>query len=72
MIRLPILVLSSLLLAACTEKPQTVARKADDKPWAATTTHLAPGYQAGNESAWEVQLKTRAQGQNEYNRTDAR
>lgn len=58
-------------LSACTEKPQTVtSRKADDKPWDSSVSGFkATGYQAGDRAAWEQQVKTRNQSQNEYNRT---
>jgi hypothetical protein len=61
-------------LTACGEKPQTAtARKVDDKPWSATQTpHMVTGFKAGDQGAWEQQLKARAQSQNEYNRTGAR
>lgn len=63
-----------VLLAACTERPQTAtARKSDDKPWAAVTSpHAAAGYKSGDQAAWERQMKSRAENQNEYNRTTAR
>lgn len=71
--RLSILLAAAVVLAACTEKPQTAtARKADDKPWAlAGSPYAAAGYKGGDQAAWEQQLKSRAQGQNEYSRTAA-
>ena len=61
----------ALILCACTETPQTVtARKADDKPWDnANAGYMVPGYKAGDQTAWEQQIKNRNQGQNEYART---
>ncbi|MDR6537421.1 hypothetical protein [Variovorax soli] len=69
---------AAALLAACGEKPQTNAEgvKVDAVPWSGTgdkpntgTAFTAPGWQAGNRTAWEQQLKTRAQnGQNDYTR----
>ncbi len=59
-------------LAACGEKAQTAAgKKSDAKPWEGTqATHSADGYKPGDKSAWEAQLKARAErGQNEYSRT---
>ncbi len=74
MMRLSILVLASLMLAACSETPQTTtARKSDDKPWeAAASPYAVQGYQGGNLATWEQQMKSRAQGQNEYNRITTR
>jgi hypothetical protein len=73
MIRTSMCLLVVLLLAACGEKPQTAtARKADDKPWdSAATKFDAAGFKPGDKAAWEQQLKSRNQGQNEYSRTSA-
>jgi len=73
MTRLSIVLVAAVMLVACTEKPQTTtARKADDKPWAtAASAYAAAGYKGGDQAAWEQQLKSRAQGQNEYSRTAA-
>jgi hypothetical protein len=62
---------AAVLLAACGDRPQTATkRKVDDKPWDSTQTqHMVSGFKAGDRSGWEQQLKTRAQAQNEYNRT---
>jgi hypothetical protein len=67
-----------VLLAACTEKPQTNAEgvKHDAAPWNGTgakpgsgTAFTASGWQLGDKNAWQQQLKTRAQyGQNDYTR----
>jgi len=62
----------SLGLLGCGEKLQTSGtRKADAHPYAAATgTHTAPGWKAGDADSWESQTKIRAQnGQNEYTRT---
>lgn len=62
---------AALLLAACGEKPQDVAtgKKPDVPNWqGADNAHVAPGWKAGDKAAWEEQLRTRAQGQNEYQR----
>ncbi|VWX57838.1 conserved hypothetical protein [Burkholderiales bacterium 8X] len=69
-----------MLAAACTEKPQTNAQgvKYDATPWSGTgvqansgTPFTAPGYQPGNQKAWQEQLKNRMQyGQNEYTRAN--
>ena len=63
----------SLLLGlnACAEKPQTATpRKADQKVWQGTDNpYTVAGWKAGDKSSWEDQTRTRAQNQNEYNRT---
>jgi hypothetical protein len=59
------------LLAACGEKPQELAsgKKPDAPAWrGADNAFVAPGWKAGDKAAWEEQLKTRAQSQNEYQR----
>ena len=74
MMRLLATLSAVLLFAACSEKPQSATvRQADDKPWAGgSASFMASGYKAGADQAtWEQQLKSRAQGQNEYNRAPA-
>lgn len=71
-----ILALAILALAAtaCTEKPQTISttKKVDGKPWeTATGPYSAPDWKGGDQAAWEAQLRSRAQGQNEYSRSAA-
>jgi hypothetical protein len=68
---LSLLALSSLLLAACGEKVQTIPvgteRKVDGQPWQnKDTRYLAPGWTPGDEHSWNAQLTNRAQGQNDY------
>lgn len=67
----------AMLLAACSEKPQTNAEgvKYDAVPWSGTgtqantgTVFTAPGWKVGDKTAWEQQIKTRSNGQNEYTR----
>ncbi len=59
-------------LSACTEKPQTQTRKSDSKAWEAKASgYTAPGFKAGDQAAWEEQMRKRAQGQNEYSRAVA-
>ncbi|KQW54307.1 hypothetical protein [Variovorax sp. Root411] len=67
----------AMLLAACTEKPQTNAEgvKHDAVPWSGTgtqdntgTAFTAPGWKVGDKAAWEQQIKVRSNGQNEYTR----
>ena len=68
-----ILVGAALVLAACTEKPQTVGRKADGKAWEISEKgYLAPGWQGGDATAWNNQMRARSQGQNEYSRATAK
>ena len=74
MTRVAPLLAAVLLLAACTEKPQTTtAKKADEKPWAtAASPYGVAGYAGRDQAAWERQMNSRAENQNEYNRTTAR
>lgn len=67
-----ILIVWPLLLAACTEQPQTIGSNArQDKP-AYDGTGLAfqvPGWKSGDKTSWESQMKARTQmGQNDYNK----
>ena len=71
MMRLALLTAAALALAACGDKPQTAGGvRSDTAAYQGTTNPFsAPGWKAGDKTAWEQQLKTRAQaGQNEYNR----
>lgn len=59
------------LLAACGEKPQTMAAPKSDTPAYTGTgsAFMAPGWKAGDKTAWEQQLKARQQNtQNDYSR----
>ncbi len=61
-------------VAGCGDKAQTAtARKADAAPAAGTsgvnTAYTAAGWKAGDGTSWETHLKKRAEGQNEYTRT---
>ena len=60
-------------LAACGEKPQTAStKKSDGKPWeGAQNSFVAQGWKAGDQGSWDAQMRTRAQGQNEYSRAAA-
>jgi hypothetical protein len=65
--------LGAAALAGCGERSQTLdrsARKPDTQPWAvseaATPAYIAPGWKAGDKTAWEEQLRQRNQAQNEY------
>ena len=57
-------------LIGCGEQPQTItakpgqsAAKVDDKPY-------GPGTQFADRKAWELQLRARAENQNEYKRVN--
>ena len=59
-------------LAGCGERAQTAqpAKKSDAKAWeGASTVSMAGSWKPGDQKAWEEQLRTRAQGQNEYVRS---
>ena len=68
------LLVAMVMLAGCAEKPQVAAtRKADGKPWEASSTgYVASGWKAGDQASWEQQLKMRSQGQDEYSRAPAK
>ncbi len=71
MMRAVLTLCAVMALAACGEKPQTSSGTRRDVPAYQGTTnpYNAPGWKAGDKTAWEQQLKSRAQnGQNEYNR----
>ena len=62
-----------LALAGCGDKVQTLdasARKVDAQAWsvsdAANPAFAAPGWKAGDKTAWEEQLRKRNQAQNDY------
>ena len=62
-----------LLLAACGEKPQTIGLPNSDTPaYTGTGTgFMAPGWKAGDKTAWEQHLKARQQnGQNDYSKVN--
>jgi hypothetical protein len=62
---------AALLLGACAEKPQTAqTRKSDGQPWAGAPgdPYTVSGWKPGDQASWEQQMRTRAQGQNEYSR----
>ncbi len=60
-------------LSACTETPQSSAkssRAVDHPPWeTAQTRYGAASVPQGDKSAWEAQMRTRVENQNEYSRT---
>jgi len=57
-------------LVGCGETEQTAkpaTKKSDGKPWEASdSAFVAPGWKAGDQAAWDEQLRNRAQAQNEY------
>ena len=64
-----------VLLAACAEKSQALggpARKADTAAWGpsegAKPGFAAAGWKGGDKAAWEAQIRTRNQAQNDYAR----
>ena len=60
-------------LAGCGEKAQVIdasAAKPDGQGWqGAQNAFVAPGYQPGDKTRWQTQLRQRAQTQNEYLKT---
>jgi hypothetical protein len=64
-----------LAMAACGEKAQTLdasGKRRDAAPWAADASASNPFYAAdwkgGDKAAWEAEIRTRNQGQNDYAR----
>jgi hypothetical protein len=60
-------------LAACGEKRDagTAARKADAPPSSgANAAYTASGWKAGDSATWEQHMRSRAQNQNEYLKTN--
>ena len=67
------MLIASLALTACGERPQTAdatTRKVDAPAWttsdSATPAFSATGWKVGDKVAWEEQLRKRSQGQNDY------
>jgi hypothetical protein len=60
----------TLGLAACGEKPQTLAGhqiSGSAPAWQGpTTAFTVSGWKVGDERSWAAHMQTRAQGQNEY------
>ena len=66
------------LLSACGERSQVVAYKSgkyqgkpDTKPWdndPGAALYTTSKWTGGDQASWENALRTRVQGQNEYNR----
>ena len=69
MIRAAVLTAAVMLLAACTENPQTASGiKSDPAHFQGTNMpYQATGWKAGDRNSWEQHLKVRTQmGQNDY------
>ena len=65
-------VVATFCLAACGDKPQSAGGvKGDVAPYQGVNNmYAAPGWKAGDKTAWEQQIRTRTEnGQNEYKRT---
>ena len=61
-----------LALVACGEKTAGAVKKSDVAAFQGSTgasAYSASGWKSGDQTAWDQQLRTRAQGQNEYART---
>jgi hypothetical protein len=70
-IALGVLVSAAVVLGACGEKPQAATtKKSDAAPSAGSVKpgYTASGWNAGDATSWETQLKRRAEGQNEHSR----
>lgn len=64
---------ASLALSACGERPQSLGGvKNDAAPHAGVgaSGYAVPGWKAGDKTAWQQQLRVRAQGQNDYAKTN--
>jgi hypothetical protein len=70
MMRLIVISLAALLLAACSEKPQVLSpayNRADGQAWqGAKNPYVVKGWTPGDKAVWETQLRSRSQYQNEY------
>jgi outer membrane biogenesis lipoprotein LolB len=73
MIKISVMAIALLLLAACGEREQTISSsyKPDQKAWqSGATPYAANGYKAGDKARWDQQLRDRNQVQNEYLRVN--
>ena len=61
-------------MAGCGERDQSLSAtgsKSDGQGWqGAQNNFVAPGYQPGDKTRWQTQLRQRAQTQNEYVKTN--
>ena len=65
---------AAFALAACGEKTAGAVKKSDVPAFQGSTgasAYMANGWKAGDQTAWEQQMRTRNQGQNEYSRVPA-
>jgi hypothetical protein len=73
--RIIVIAASMLLLAACGERPQSLAGKqirGSEAGWQGpVTSFTAPGWKVGDQASWTQHMEMRAQGQNEYVRIGA-
>jgi hypothetical protein len=63
-----------LALPACGEKTSGGVKKSDIPAYEGSkgvSAYSASGWKAGDQTAWEQQLRNRTQGQNEYSRAPA-
>ncbi len=69
-----VMALATSTMFGCGDKQQIAATPSKDaSPYSGTgvASFTAPGWKAGDKTAWEQQLKTRMQnGQNEYNKVN--
>ena len=66
---------AALALAACGEKTAGAVKKSDVPAFQGSTgasAYMANGWKAGDQTAWDQQLRNRAQGQNEYSRAPSK
>jgi len=68
--KLAVILLAAACLSACGEKDQSLNaayNKSDGKPWqGAHNEFMAKNWTPGDRAAWENQMRSRAQMQNEY------
>lgn len=73
--RIIVIAASALLLAACGEKPQSLAGKqihGSEPSWQGPVTRFTePGWKVGDQNSWTQHMQARAQGQNESVRIGA-
>jgi len=65
---------AAVALAACGEKTAGAVKKSDVPAFNGSTgasAYSASGWKAGDQTAWDQQLRARSQGQNEYARTSS-
>jgi hypothetical protein len=64
---------AALLLVACKEKLQTIGSnsRVDAAPYQGGSAFTVPGWQQGDKTSWESEMKARTQmGQNDYNKVN--